>query len=232
MGPAADGAGDGLSIRVLVVDDEQLVRTGFRAILEAQPDISVIGEADDGATAVDAAARLSPDVVLMDIRMGTMDGLEATRTIMARLPRPPKIVVLTTFDYDEYVYEALKAGASAFLLKDSPQEQLIAAVRVVAAGDALLHPSITRRLIEDFAARPTPRSGKPPELSELSDRELEVMRDMARGLSNGEIAAKLFLSKDTVKTHVGHILTKLGLRDRIQAVVVAYETGLVQPGRE
>jgi DNA-binding NarL/FixJ family response regulator len=221
-----------VSIRVLVVDDEQMVRTGFRLILEAQPDITVVGDADDGATGVDAAIRLEPDVVLMDIRMRSMDGLEATRTIMARMPKPPKVVVLTTFDYDEYVYDALKAGASAFLLKDSPQEQLIAAVRIVAAGDALLHPSITRRLIADFAARPTPRSGTPPELVALSEREREVMREVARGLSNEEIAAKLYLSKATVKTHVAHILMKLGLRDRTQAVVVAYESGLVQPGRD
>ena len=221
-----------MSIRVLVVDDEQLVRTGFRAILESQDDISVVGEADDGASAVEAAVRLTPDVVLMDIRMRSMNGLEATRAILARVPKPPKIVVLTTFDYDEYVYEALKAGASAFLLKDSPQEQLVAAVRVVMAGDALLHPSITRRLIEDFAARPTPRSGHPPELEGLSDRELEVMKLVARGLSNEEIGAKLFLARDTVKTHVGHVLTKLSLRDRAQIIVMAYETGLVQPGRE
>jgi DNA-binding NarL/FixJ family response regulator len=221
-----------VTIRVLVVDDEELVRTGFRAILEAQDDISVVGEASDGAAAIEAAIRLSPDVVLMDIRMRHVDGLEATRAILSRMAKPPRIVVLTTFDYDEYVYEALKAGASAFLLKDSPQEQLVAAVRVVTAGDALLHPSITRRLIEDFAARPTPRSGPPPELKELSVRELEVMRHVARGLSNEEIGAKLFLAKDTVKTHVGHILTKLGLRDRAQAIVMAYETGLVQPGRE
>ena len=216
----------------MVVDDEQLVRTGFRAILESQDDISVVGEADDGASAVEAAVRLTPDVVLMDIRMRSMNGLEATRAILARVPKPPKIVVLTTFDYDEYVYEALKTGASAFLLKDSPQEQLVAAVRVVMAGDALLHPSITRRLIEDFAARPTPRSGHPPELEGLSDRELEVMKLVARGLSNEEIGAKLFLAKDTVKTHVGHVLTKLSLRDRAQIIVMAYETGLVQPGRE
>ncbi len=221
-----------MSIRVLVVDDEQLVRTGFRAILESQDDISVVGEADDGASAVEAAVRLTPDVVLMDIRMRSMNGLEATRAILPRVPKPPKIVVLTTFDYDEYVYEALKAGASAFLLKDSPQEQLVAAVRVVTAGDALLHPSITRRLIEDFAARPMPRSGRPPELEGLSDRELEVMKLVARGLSNEEIGAKLFLAKDTVKTHVGHVLTKLSLRDRAQIIVMAYETGLVQPGRE
>jgi DNA-binding NarL/FixJ family response regulator len=221
-----------VSIRVLVVDDEQLVRSGLRGILEAQDDITVVGEADDGTSAIEAAVRLSPDVVLMDIRMRSMDGLEATRALMARVPTPPKIVVLTTFDYDEYVYEALKAGASAFLLKDSPQEQLVAAVRVVTAGDALLHPSITRRLIADFAARPTPRFGRPPELTDLSERQLEVMQHVARGLSNEEIAGKLYLSKDTVKTHVGHILTKLSLRDRTQAVVLAYETGLVQPGRE
>ena len=221
-----------MSIRVLVVDDEQLVRSGLRSILEAQDDITVVGEADDGATAIDAAIRLSPDVVLMDIRMRSMDGLEATRALMARAPTPPKVVMLTTFDYDEYVYEALKAGASAFLLKDSPQEQLIAAVRVVTAGDALLHPSITKRLIEDFAARPTPRTGRPPELQDLSERELEVMRLVARGLSNEEIGAKLHLARDTVKTHVGRVLGKLGLRDRAQAIVMAYETGLVQPGRE
>src|SRR5439155_8072945 len=149
-----------------------------------------------------------------------------------RMPQAPKVVMLTTFDYDEYVYDALKAGASAFLLKDSPQEQLVTAVRVVAGGDALLHPSITRRLIEDFTARPTPRSGTPPELKELSEREVEVMRQVARGLSNQEIAAGLHLSRDTVKTHMGHILMKLGLRDRTQAVVMAYETGLVEPGRE
>ena len=221
-----------MSIRILLVDDEELVRTGFRAILEAQDDISVVGEADDGAAAVDAAVRLAPDVVLMDIRMHSMDGLEATRAIMARVPNPPKVVVLTTFDYDEYVYEALKSGASAFLLKDSSQEQLVAAVRVVKGGDALLHPSITRRLIQDFAARPTPRSGRPPELIALTDREVEVLRHIARGLSNDEIAAALYLSKDTVKSHVAHIFAKLGLRDRAQAVVVAYESGLIQPGRD
>jgi len=221
-----------VSIRVLIVDDERMLRSGFRLILETQPDIAVVGEADDGAAAVDAALRLRPDVVLMDIRMRSMDGLEATRTIMAAMPSPPKVVVLTTFDYDEYVYDALKAGASAFLLKDSPQEQLIAAVRVVAAGDALLHPSITRRLIADFAARPTPRGERPPELAQLSERELQIMREVAKGLSNDEIATKLYLSKATVKSHVAHILAKLDLRDRTQAVVVAYESGLVQPGRE
>jgi len=221
-----------MTIRVLLVDDEHMVREGFRLILETQLDIRVVGEAEDGHSAIEAAARLSPDVVLMDIRMRGVDGLEAARAILSRMQQPPKVVMLTTFDYDEYVYEALKAGASAFLLKDSPQEQLTAAVRVVTAGDALLHPSITRRLIEDFAARPTPRSGHPPELEGLSDRELEVMKLVARGLSNEEIGAKLFLAKDTVKTHVGHVLTKLSLRDRAQIIVMAYETGLVQPGRE
>jgi DNA-binding NarL/FixJ family response regulator len=221
-----------MTIRVLIVDDEELVRTGFHAILDAHEDISVVGEADDGASGIDAAMRLSPDVVLMDIRMRNVDGLEATRTILARMPKPPRIVVLTTFDYDEYVYEAIKAGASAFLLKDSPQEQLVTAVRVVAAGDALLHPSITRRLIEDFAARPTPRSGTPPELQQLSERELDVMREVARGRSNAEIAERLYLSRDTVKTHLGHVFSKLGLRDRAQVVVTAYETGLIQPGKD
>src|SRR5439155_23459766 len=184
-----------MTIKVLVVDDERLLRTGLRGILDSQPDITVVGEADDGRTGVDEALRLSPDVVLMDIRMKAMDGLQATRTILDRATRPPKVVMLTTFDYDEYVYEALKAGASAFLLKDSPAEQLSNAVRVVAAGDALLHPSITRRLIEDFAHRPTPRSGTPPELAGLSERELDVMRLVARGMSNGEIASKLFLGE-------------------------------------
>jgi DNA-binding NarL/FixJ family response regulator len=220
-----------MTIKVLVVDDERMVRAGFRMILDSQPDIAVVGEADDGGVAVDESLRLMPDVVLMDIRMKAMDGLQATRTILARSARPPRVVMLTTFDYDEYVYEALKAGASAFLLKDSPPEHLSNAVRVVAAGDALLQPSITRRLIEDFAHRPTPRSGTPPELAGLSERELEVMRRLARGLSNSEVASALHLSEATVKTHVAHILTKLGLRDRTQAVVMAYETGLVEPGR-
>jgi DNA-binding NarL/FixJ family response regulator len=217
---------------VLLVDDEHMVREGFRLILETQADIRVVGEADDGAAAVDAAIRLTPDVVLMDIRMRGMDGLEAARRILNRSAQPPKVVMLTTFDYDEYVYDALKAGASAFLLKDSPPEQLAAAVRVVARGDALLHPAITRRLIADFARRPTPRGGHPPELRELTERELDVMRQLARGLSNGEIAAKLHLGEATVKTHVAHVLAKLGIRDRTQAVVMAYETGLVEPGNE
>jgi DNA-binding NarL/FixJ family response regulator len=218
-----------VTVRVLIADDEEMVRYGFRMILEAQPDIEVVGEADDGVSAVEGVRRLTPDVVLMDIRMPNLDGLEATR-ILLREPAPPRVVVLTTFDRDEYVYEALKAGASAFLLKASPPEQLAQAVRVVAAGDALLHPAITRRLIRDFARRPTPREGKPPELNVLTERELEVMRLVARGLPNGEIATRLYLAEATVKTHVVHILSKLGLRDRSQVVVMAYETGLVEPG--
>jgi DNA-binding NarL/FixJ family response regulator len=221
-----------LNIRVLLVDDEHMVREGFRLILETQPDIRVVGEAVDGRSAIEAAARLTPDVVLMDVRMRGMDGLEAARIILSRMPQPPKVVILTTFDYDEYVYEALKAGASAFLLKDAPPEQLAAAVRTVARGDALLHPSITRRLIADFARRPTPRSGPPPELRELTERELEVMRQVAKGFTNGEIAEKLHVGAATVKSHVAHILAKLGLRDRTQAVVTAYETGLVEPGHD
>jgi DNA-binding NarL/FixJ family response regulator len=221
-----------VTIRVLVVDDEEMVRHGFRMILESHPDISVVGEADDGVSAVETARLLTPDVVLMDIRMPKMDGLEATRILISRISPPPRVVVLTTFDRDEYVYEALKAGASAFLLKASPPEQLAAAVRVVAAGDALLHPAITKRLIQDFARRPTPRAGTPPQLERLTERELEVMRLIARGLSNGEIAVKLFLAEATVKTHVVHLLSKLALRDRSQIVVMAYETGLIEPGSE
>jgi DNA-binding NarL/FixJ family response regulator len=219
-----------VTIRVLLVDDEHMVREGFRLILETQSDIRVVGEAEDGSSAIEAAARLTPDVVLMDIRMRGIDGLEAARAILSRMAVPPKVVMLTTFDYDEYVYEALKAGASAFLLKDSPPEQLATAVRVVARGDALLHPAITRRLIADFARRPTPHVGPPPELHGLTEREVDVMRQVARGLSNGEIGEKLHLGEATVKTHVAHILAKLGLRDRTQAVVRAYETGLVEPG--
>ena len=221
-----------MSVRVLLVDDEHMVREGFRLILETEPDIRVVGEADDGASAVEAALRLTPDVVLMDIRMRGMDGLESTRAILSRMSQPPKVVMLTTFDYDEYVYEALKTGASAFLLKDASPEKLADAVRVVDRGDALLHPAITRKLIADFARRPVPRSGPPPELKELTQRELDVMRQLARGLTNGEIAAKLHLGEATVRTHVGHVLAKLGLRDRTQAVVLAYETGLVEPGQD
>ncbi len=212
--------------RVLVVDDQALVRTGFRMILDAEDDIDVVGEAGDGLEAVDAARRLRPDVVLMDIRMPNLDGLEATR----RLAGETKIVILTTFDLDEYVYEALRAGASGFLLKDVPPEQLIDGIRAVASGDALLAPSVTRRVIEEFVRRPpdTART-PPPELEELTGREHEVLKLIARGLSNAEIAKELYVSETTVKTHVARILQKLDLRDRVQAVVFAYESGVVQP---
>jgi DNA-binding NarL/FixJ family response regulator len=219
-----------MTIRVLVVDDEELVRIGFAMILEGKEDIRVVGQADDGRSAVEAVMRLQPDVVLMDIRMPHMDGLAATREILANATRPVRVVVLTTFDIDQYVYEALKAGASAFLLKDSPPQQLLAAIRVVAAGDALLQPSITRRLIEEFVKRPAPLTGPPPELAGLTGRELEVVKLAAKGLSNAEIGRELFLGETTVKSHLRHILRKLSLRDRVQLVVKAYELGLVQPG--
>jgi DNA-binding NarL/FixJ family response regulator len=216
-------------IRVLIADDQALVRGGFRLILEAQHDIEVVGEADDGREALAKARELEPDVVLMDIRMPELDGLEATRRLVAG-GGPPRVLILTTFDLDEYVYEAMKAGASGFLLKDVRPEQLAEAVRVVARGEALLAPAITRRLVEEFVRRPPPGSRAPVALSELTERELEVLRLVASGLSNAEIAASLFVSEATVKTHVTHILTKLRLRDRVQAVVLAYESGLIQPG--
>ncbi len=216
-------------IRVLVADDQALVRAGFRAILEGQDDLDVVGEADDGATAVALARELRPDVVLMDIRMPGLDGIEATRRLL-RDNDAPRILMLTTFDLDEYLYEAMKAGASGFLLKDVPRDQLIDAVRTIAMGDALLAPALVRRLIEDFVNRPAPGTHPPAELDELTEREREVLALIARGLSNAEIAARLFLSEATVRTHVTHILAKLGLRDRIQAVVLAYETGLIRPG--
>jgi DNA-binding NarL/FixJ family response regulator len=215
-------------IRVLIADDQALVRGGFRLILEAQNDITVVGEAQDGEDALAQARGLRPDVVLMDIRMPKLDGLEATRRLLSG-DGESRVLVLTTLDADEYVYEAMKAGASGFLLKDVRPEQLADAVRVVASGDALLAPAITRRLIEDFVRRPPPGSGPPVELAELSDRELEVLKLIAQGLSNAEIAASLFLSEATIKTHVTHILAKLRLRDRVQAVVLAYECGLVKP---
>jgi DNA-binding NarL/FixJ family response regulator len=216
-------------ISVLIADDQALVRAGFRAILETQEDLEVVGEAEDGAEAVALAQELRPDVVLMDVRMPGIDGIEATARLL-RDGDAPRVLMLTTFDLDEYVYEAMKAGASGFLLKDAPRDQLLGGVRTVASGDALLAPALVRRLVEDFVRRPPPGAGPPAELDELSERELEVLRLIAQGLSNAEIAARLFLSEATVRTHVTHILAKLGLRDRVQAVVLAYETGLVQPG--
>jgi DNA-binding NarL/FixJ family response regulator len=213
---------------VLIADDQALMRGGFRMILDAEPDIEVLGEAIDGADAVRGFQRLHPDVVVMDVRMPTMDGIEATRRITASDPAA-RVLMLTTFDLDEYVYDALRAGASGFLLKDRPPEELVQAVRVVAAGDALLAPTVTRRLIEEFALRPGARAA-PAALEQLTDREREVLVLMARGRSNAEIAGDLFVAETTVKTHVGRVLHKLGLRDRAQAVVLAYESGLVQPG--
>ena len=213
-------------IRVLIADDQAMVREGFGALLGAQPDIVVVGDASDGADAVTRCRDLAPDVVLMDIRMPVMDGLEATR----RLAGGPKILILTTFDLDDYVYEALRAGASGFLLKDAPAADLINAVRVVAAGEALLAPSVTRRLIAEFANRPNHDRPRPTALNALTPRETDVLRLIARGLSNQEIAAELVVAEQTVKSHVGRILTKFDLRDRAQAVVFAYETGLVIPG--
>ncbi len=216
-------------IRVLVVDDQELVRSGFCVILDAADGITVVGEAANGAAAVSEAAAHQPDVVLMDIRMPGMDGLEAARLITRTAPAP-KVVMLTTFDLDDYVYEALRAGASGFLLKDSPRHDLIAAIRAAAAGDALLSPSVTRRLIEAFARRPPETTPSPARLATLTARERDVLLLLARGRSNAEIATALFVSDATVKTHVGNLLAKLGLRDRVQAVILAYETGLVVPG--
>ena len=227
-------------IRVLVVDDQELVRLGFCVILDAADGITVVGEAANGEAALSQVAAHAPDVVLMDIRMPGMDGLEATRVITrgAAAARtagsgpaaPPKVVMLTTFDLDDYVYEALRAGASGFLLKDSPRHDLIAAVRAAAAGDALLAPSVTRRLIEAFARRPPEASPSPSQLASLTARERDVLLLLARGRSNAEIASVLVVSEATVKTHVGNLLAKLGLRDRVQAVILAYETGIVVPG--
>ena len=217
-------------LRVVVADDQELVRTGFCVILEAAG-FTVAGEAADGAAAVALAASERPDVVLMDIRMPVMDGLEATRLITAAGPGAPKVVILTTFDLDDYVYEALRSGASGFLLKDAPRADLVAAVRVAAAGDALLAPSVTRRLIEAFARRPASAAPAPSRLASLTPRERDILLQVARGRSNIEIARELVVTEATVKTHVGHLLAKLGLRDRVQAVILAYETGAITPGR-
>ena len=221
-------------IRILLVDDQALVRAGFRMILDAESDVEVVGEASDGREAIDQVRALRPDVVLMDIRMPELDGLEATRRILANTPdgdEGPRVLMLTTFDLDEYVYEALRAGASGCLLKDTPPEQLGAAIHVIAEGDALLSPSITKRVISEFVRGVGPKpTSQFPRLDELTARELEVLKLIARGLSNAEIAKELFVSETTVKTHVAHLLTKLDLRDRVQAVVLAYESALVQPG--
>jgi len=210
-------------IRVALADDQALVRAGFRMIVESQPDMRVAGEAADGQAAVDLIRREKPDVVLMDIRMPHMDGLEATRQVVGMT----RVVILTTYELDEYVFDALAAGASGFLLKAAPPEDLIRAIRVVASGDALLAPSVTRRLIQEFAKRPEPQARKAKELETLTDREAEVLREVARGLTNAEIAARLHVAETTVKTHVAHLLDKLELRDRVQAVILAYEAGLV-----
>ena len=214
-----------MTIRVLVADDQSMVRAGFRMLLGHEADIEVVAEAENGAEAVEKAARFDPTVILMDIRMPEMDGLEATRRILAA-DSDARVLILTTFDLDEYIYEALSAGASGFVLKDDPPEQLIAAIRTVAAGDALLSPSITHSVISQFAQirRPAP----PTELEELTSREMEVFRLIARGLSNAEIGEQLFITETTVKTHVTHLLQKLDLRDRVQAVVLAYETGIFE----
>ena len=218
-----------MTIRVVVADDQGMVRSGFTTLLNAQPDIEVIGEAVNGQEAIARAAELRPDVMLMDVRMPVLDGLEATRRISA-LDVRPRILILTTFDLDDYVYEALRAGASGFLLKDASAGELAAAVRVVAAGDGLLAPSVTRRLIAEFARLGARRSPDRKNLKDLTDRETEVLALVARGLANAEIAAQLFVAEQTIKTHVSRVLTKLGLRDRAQAVVFAYETGLVRAG--
>jgi DNA-binding NarL/FixJ family response regulator len=212
-----------MSIRVLVADDQSMVRAGFRMLLSGEDDIEVVAEASNGLEAVAQAARFHPTVVLMDIRMPQLDGLEATRRILATND-DARILILTTFDLDEYVYEALRSGASGFVLKDDPPEQLLAAIRVVASGEALLSPAITKRVIKQFTRMPRPE--RPRELDELTERELEVFRLIARGLSNAEIARELYISDTTVKTHITHILMKLNLRDRVQAVVLAHETGL------
>ena len=220
-----------MSIRVLLVDDQALIRAGFRMILDAEEDMDVVGECADGTQAVDSARRLAPDVVLMDIRMPEMDGIEATRLIAGDDgDGAPRVLMLTTFDLDEYVYDALRAGASGFLLKDVPAEQLVDGIRVIAQGDALLAPSVTKRLIHEFSRSGAAQRSAPASLEDLTPRELEVFKLIARGMSNAEIAAELVVSETTVKTHVARVLMKLGVRDRVQAVVLAYESGVVAPG--
>jgi DNA-binding NarL/FixJ family response regulator len=219
-----------MTIRVAIVDDQALMRDGFTMILDAQPDIEVVGDADNGRAGVELCRRTRPDVVLMDIRMPVIDGLEATRIITSDDGVATRVLVLTTFDHDEYVYTALRAGASGYLLKDTPARELVAAVRVVAQGDALLSPSVTRRMIEEFAHRPEPDAPTAQLPADLTDRELEALTLLAQGLSNREIAARMYIGEATAKTHVSRLLTKLGVRDRVQAVVLAYETGLARPG--
>jgi DNA-binding NarL/FixJ family response regulator len=219
-----------VTIRVLLADDQALVRSGFQMILSAQPEIEVVGEAEDGRQAIDLANRLTPDVILMDVRMPTMDGLEATRRLVST-GTTARILILTTFDLDEYVYDAIRAGASGFLLKDVHPPQLVDAIRVVAAGDALLAPAVTKRLLERFAETLPEPEERAPALATLTERERDVLKLVAGGLSNAEIAERLYLSETTVKTHVSSMLRKLGLRDRVQAVVLAYEAGLVRPAR-
>jgi DNA-binding NarL/FixJ family response regulator len=218
-------------VKVLIADDQALVRTGFRMILDAEDDVEVTGEAADGLEAIAAAQSERPDVILMDVRMPNMNGIEATRRLVDKDDVDPiRVLILTTFDLDEYVYDALRAGASGFLLKDAPPEDLVQAVRVVARGEGLIAPSITKRLIEEIAQRPPQHTAPPEALRSLTQRELEVLQLVARGLSNQEIAKELFVSETTVKTHVGRVLMKLGVRDRVQAVVLAYELGIVRPG--
>jgi len=220
-----------VSVRVVLVDDQALIRTGFKMILETEDDIEVVGEASDGEQAISMTRSVRPDVVLMDVQMPTMDGLEATGRIVRDANIPSRIVILTTFERDDYVFEALRAGASGFLLKNAPSEELVHAVRVVAAGDALLAPSVTRKVIEGFIRRPAHRINE-VELRRLTERETEILQLLATGKSNSELAAHLFVGEGTIKTHVSNVLTKLGLRDRMQAVIFAYESGLIEPGQQ
>ncbi len=220
-----------MTISVVLVDDQAMVRAGFRLILEAEDDVEVVGESSDGDHSLEVTRRLRPDVVLMDVQMPRMNGLEATTRITQEAGLASRVVILTTFERDDYVFEALRAGASGFLLKNAPPEELVHAVRVVAAGDALLSPAVTRRVIAEYCRRPAPRTSDGADLARLTEREKEVLRLLATGRSNAELAAHLYLGEGTIKTHVSNVLTKLGLRDRMQAVVFAYESGLVEPGR-